>query len=163
VIVVADTTPLNYLILIGYSEVLRDLYGRVLVPPAVLTEMQHMEAPPAVKAWALSPPPWLEESLVRHLDTTLAEELGMGERQAISLALEVHADVLLIDELAGRQEAKDRHIPVTGTLAVLLQASLKGYCEFPEVVKQLRQYGFWVSASTEAVMMERYRKTKRLN
>ncbi len=87
----------------------------------------------------------------------------MGERQAISLALEVHADVLLIDELAGRQEAKDRHIPVTGTLAVLLQASLKGYCEFPEVVKQLRQYGFWVSASTEAVMMERYRKTKRLN
>ncbi len=49
-IVVADTTPLNYLIKLGYPDVLRELYGRVLVPSAVLTEMQHPEAPHEVRA-----------------------------------------------------------------------------------------------------------------
>jgi predicted nucleic acid-binding protein len=161
VIVVADTTPLNYLIQLGYPEVLRELYGRVLVPPAVLTEMQHLDAPPEVQAWAAAPPSWLEQTLVTELDTTLAERLGMGERQAISLALELHADVLLIDELAGRREAKQRHIFVAGTLTVLLQASLRGYCAFPEAVKQLREYGFWVSASVEAELMARYESAKK--
>lgn len=160
-IVVADTTPLNYLIQLGYPEVLRELYGRVLVPPAVLTEMRHPDAPPEVQAWAGSPPVWLEEMQVTHLDTTLAEELGMGERQAISLALELHADVLLIDELAGRRQAEKRQLLVTGTLAVLLQASLRGHCEFPQAVIQLRRYGFWVSASTEALMLARYKSVEK--
>lgn len=160
-IVVADTTPLNYLVQLGYPEVLRELYGRVLVPPAVLIEMQHEDAPPEVRAWAGSPPLWLEETPATHLDTTLADELGMGERQAISLALELHADVLLIDELAGRRQAEERQLLVTGTLAVLLQASLRGYCEFPDEVKRLRRYGFWVSASTESMMLARYESEKK--
>lgn len=161
-IVVADTTPLNYLIQLGYPYILRELYGRVVVPPAVVIEMQHPEAPPMVRAWIATPPEWMEETAVQHLDTTLADELGMGERQAISLALELQADVLLIDELIGRREAQGRHIFVAGTLSILLQASLRGYCEFPEAVKQLRQQGFWVSASTEALMMDRYEKVRKL-
>ena len=47
-IVVADASPLNYLIRLGRPDVLRDIYGRVLVPRAVLIEMQHREAPPEV-------------------------------------------------------------------------------------------------------------------
>ena len=160
-IVVADTTPLNYLILLGYPEVLQVLYGRVLVSPAVLTEMRHQDAPPEVQAWAAAPPLWLEEIPVTNLDTTLADQLGMGEREAISLALELHADVLLIDEQAGRKEAKERHILVAGTLTVLLQASLRGYCEFPEAVKRLREDGFWVSGAVETELMDRYNKAKR--
>ena len=105
-IVVADTSPLNYLIRLGHPEVLRDLYGRVLVPDAVLIEMRHPEAPPEVRAWASTPPDWLETIQVRQLDSTLAMELGDGEREAISLALEVHADVLLIDERAGARRPK---------------------------------------------------------
>jgi predicted nucleic acid-binding protein len=123
--------------------------------------MQHPDAPPEVRTWAGSPPSWLEEVPVTHMDATLAEELGMGERQAISLALELHADVLLIDELAGRRQAEQRQMLVTGTLAVLLQASLWGHCEFPEAVKQLRRFGFWVSASTEALMLARYEHAKK--
>jgi len=49
-IVVADTSPLNYLIRLGHPEVLRDIYGRVLVPHAVLIELRHPEAPPEVSA-----------------------------------------------------------------------------------------------------------------
>ena|SRR5437763_1132581 len=126
-IVVADTSPLNYLIRLGRPDVLREIYGRVLVPRAVLTEMLHPEAPTEVRAWALASPSWLEATHVQHLDASLGPELGAGEREAISLALEIRADVLLIDERTGRREAEARHIAVAGTLAVLLQASMRGY------------------------------------
>ena len=159
-IVVADTSPLNYLIRLGHPNVLHKIYGRVLVPRAVLIEMQHPEAPTEVRVWASAPPPWLEERLVEQVDQNLAAELGAGEREAITLALEARADVLLIDERAGRKEAEERHIKVAGTLAVLLQASLRGYFELPEAMKQLRQYGFRVSRPVEALMLARYEQSK---
>jgi predicted nucleic acid-binding protein len=162
VIVVADTSPLNYLIRLGYSNLLREIYGRVLVPHAVLIELQHPEAPSEVRAWASAPPAWLEEIWVQRVDTTLATDLGAGEREAISLALEVQADVLLIDERIGRQEAEARHIEVAGTLAVLLQASLSGYLNFPEVMTQLRQIGFRASQSIEASMLVRYERARKM-
>ncbi len=162
-IVIADTSPLNYLILLGHSEVLREIYGRVLVPPAVLMEMKHAEAPPDVRAWACQPPAWLEETQVQQIDASIPVELGAGEREAISLALEVRADLLLIDERAGRQEAEARHIAVAGTLAVLLQASLCGYIDFPEALKHLRQYGFRTSRAIEKVVMARYEQAKKGN
>jgi predicted nucleic acid-binding protein len=146
------------LIRLGHPDVLREIYGRVLVPHAVLIEMQHPEAPIEVRDWASGPPSWLEEVHVQQIDTSLAVELGPGEREAISLALEIQA---LIDERAGRQEAEARHIAVAGTLAVLLQASLRGYVDFPEAMKQLRQYGFRSSQPVEASMLARYEQAKR--
>jgi predicted nucleic acid-binding protein len=160
-IVVADTSPLNYLIRLGHPNVLHKIYGRVLVPHAVLIEMKHPEAPTEVRAWASTPPSWLEERQVKQVDESLAAELGAGEREAITLALEVRADVLLIDERAGRKEAEERHIKVAGTLAVLLEASLRGYFELPEAMKQLRQYGFRASRPVEALMLARYEQSKR--
>ena len=140
-IVVADTSPLNYLIRLGLPEILLEIYGRVLVPTAVLAEMQHPEAPDEVRAWALAPPAWLEEKHVMQIDSGLAAELGAGEREAISLALELKADVLLIDERAGRLAAEAKHTGVAGTLAVLLQASLHGHVDFrrrPEAASPMR-------------------------
>jgi predicted nucleic acid-binding protein len=96
------------------------------------------------------------------LDASLAAELGPGEREAISLALEVRADILLIDERTGRREAEARHIEVAGTLAVLLQASLRGYFDLPEAMKRLRQFGFRVSQPIEALMLARYEQTKKV-
>jgi len=133
----------------------------VLVPHAVLMEMQHPEAPAEVRAWASAAPAWLEAMQVRQLDASLAAELGVGEREAISLALEVHADVLLIDERAGRREAEVRHLEVAGTLAVLLQASLRGYFDLAEAMAQLRQYGFRASPSIEAVMLAKYEQARK--
>lgn len=160
-IVIADTSPLNYLIRLGHSEVLREIYGRVLVPPAVLAEMKHAEAPPEVRAWACEPPAWLEETPVQQLDKSIPAELGTGEREAISLALEVRADLLLIDERAGRQEAEARHIAVAGTLAVVLQASLRGYIDFPEAINQLRRHGFRASRAIEQAAIARYEQAKK--
>lgn len=159
-IVVADTSPLNYLILLGNIDILKEIYGRVVIPGAVLNEMQHPEAPPAVRALASAPPAWLEVRRVQQMDRSLNAGLGAGECEAICLAMEVAADVLLIDERAGRQEAEARHIPVAGTLAVLLQASLRGYFDFPEALQTLRRYGFRVSQAIEAAMLARYEQAR---
>ena len=160
-IVIADTSPLNYLIRLGQTDLLRNIYGRVLVPRAVLIELTHPEAPAEVRAWASAPPGWLEETQAQQLDASLSLELGAGEREAISLALEVHADLLLIDERAGRKEAEARHIAVAGTLAVLLQASIRGYIDFPQAMEQLRRYGFRTSRPIEAFVMARYEQIKK--
>lgn len=98
---------------------------------------------------------------VRQLDASLAVELGNGEREAISLALEIHADILLIDELAGRRAAEARDIEVAGTLAVVLQASLRGYFDLPRTITQLRQHGFRASRAVEELMMARYEQMKK--
>jgi predicted nucleic acid-binding protein len=60
VIVVADTTPLQYLILIQYEHILPALYGEVVVPPAVIEELSRDETPQAVRDWLKSAPEWLE-------------------------------------------------------------------------------------------------------
>jgi hypothetical protein len=64
-IVVADTTPLNYLIVIGHSNVLPVLYGRVLIPEAVYQELQHPRTPAVVRDKIAGHPSWLK---VRHVE-----------------------------------------------------------------------------------------------
>src|SRR6266542_3871461 len=121
---VADTTPLNYLILIGASEVLPALFQRVVIPQAVLSELNHLRSPEAVRAWASKPPGWLEvETVAVVLDANLAK-LDAGEREAILLADQVGADVLLVDERAAYRVASQRGLGTMGTLGVLETASV---------------------------------------
>jgi predicted nucleic acid-binding protein len=96
-IVVSDTSPLNYLVLIGSIDVLSELFEKVHVPPAVMRELQHFRAPEPVVQWAQSPPEWL----IVESPTSGAfrdPDLDPGEADAIALALEIHAAVILIDE-----------------------------------------------------------------
>jgi predicted nucleic acid-binding protein len=121
-IVVADTSPHNYLIQIGCDPLLPQLYGCIVAPAGVIRELGHQDAPLAVSAWLKSIPDWIE---IR--EAPLAADLGLlfldlGEREAIQLAEEQKADLLLIDERKGRQEAKRRGLRTTGTLGVLLTA-----------------------------------------
>jgi hypothetical protein len=157
-IVVADTGPLNYLIRTGYISLLPELFGRVLDPKAVITELLHPQAPPEIRAVADALPDWLERVEVRHIAAGLPAALGEGEREAISLALELHADALLIDDLAGRRSAESLHIPARGTLAILLQASLRGRLHFPTAFQQLTQLGFRVSPALQDALFAEYNK-----
>ena len=83
-IVVSDTSPLNYLVLIGRAEVLPTLFSRVVAPPAVVGEMLQLGAPKVVANWAASPPKWLEVILPTTFNVNL--QLGVGEAEAIALA-----------------------------------------------------------------------------
>ncbi len=115
--IVADTTPLNYLVLIQAAEILPNLYRTVLIPPAVKAELAHANTPAIVRAWISQPPQWLEVvSLKQPVDSALAH-LDAGEREAISLASELQAILLLMDERDGVTIARDRGLKVVGTLA----------------------------------------------
>jgi predicted nucleic acid-binding protein len=88
VIVIADTTPLNYLVLIGHADVLAQLYDTVLIPPAVLEELQRSRTPAPVRSWIAARPAWLEARTVQTNLGAALEHLGAGEREAICLAEE---------------------------------------------------------------------------
>ena len=123
-LVVSDASPLRYLILVGYADVLPRLFGRVIAPPEVIAELNHCKTPEAVRAWISVRPAWLE---VRGpAETMEATGLGLGERQAISLAQEFRADAVLIDDRDAVKEAKSRGLMVLGTLAIRNEAASRG-------------------------------------
>jgi len=144
-IVIADTSPINYLILIGEIEVLPQLYGRVLVPPAVYDELKRPRAPETVLSWMAVSPSWLEiRAPGKPLDAQL-ENLDAGERDAILLAEELGADQLIVDEVRGRRAARRRQIPYTGTLGVLSAGAQRGLLDLRSAVNRLRQTSFHIS------------------
>jgi predicted nucleic acid-binding protein len=101
-IVVADSSPLNYLIQIKCDDVLGRLYGVVLVPSGVLEELRHPGAPPSVISWASNAPNWIRVHVVKAGQDESLNMLDLGEREAILLAEEKWADLLLMDERRGR-------------------------------------------------------------
>jgi uncharacterized protein len=136
-IVVADTSPLNYLIQVGCESLLPELYKRVLIPMAVLEELGDPAAPVGVSQWLLHIPPWIEVRRTTTAPDAALSFLDPGERQAIQLAQEQRADLLLIDERRGRVEAIRRGLATTGTLGVLLTAAERGSIDAAAVFSQL--------------------------
>src|SRR5438034_965556 len=122
-IVIADTTPLNYLVLIDRADLLPQLFGTVLIPSAALDELQHPETPELVRTWIAAAPPWLQTQSLRSPPDPALDYLDSGEREAIALAEELKADQLLLDETDARREAARRKLPFIGTLGVLRRAS----------------------------------------
>jgi predicted nucleic acid-binding protein len=118
-IVVGDTAPLNYLIQIICDRLLFQLYKRILVPKGAMQELGHAAAPASVHAWMSSVPNWVDVLEVTVGPDAGLADLDLGEHQAIQLAEQQRADLLLIDERKGRQRAKRRGLTTTGTLGVL--------------------------------------------
>lgn len=143
-VVVADSSPLNYLTLIGSVGVLRLLYGIVVVPRQVIAELIDPGAPHEVRAWASNLPGWIDvrEVVIGGDDMT---HLDPGERAAIVLAQSEPGALLLIDETAGRIEASRRGIRNTGTLGVLRAGALKDYVDLPTALARLQETNFRVS------------------
>ena len=146
-IVVADTSPLNYLILIDRISILETLYSRILVPHAVHDELLRSKAPATVRAWALNPPAWVELLSPSATPTVLLAKLDLGEAEAIALAEQLRADWLLIDEADGRDEATRRGLRTIGTLGILRDAHRAGLLNFSDDVIRLRQNGFYIGQS----------------
>src|SRR5437870_3452521 len=113
-IVVADATPLHYLINIGHSDVLPNIFKKVIIPPAVAAELRQPKTPDAVRAWISSLPEWLEIRSATHSEAPDLERLGAGEREGILLAEEIRAEWLIIDDHDGRQAAVRRKVRVMG-------------------------------------------------
>ena len=153
ILVVADTGPICYLVLIEGADVLSRLYDRVVLPKSVFAELTHPHAPAAVKAWVSSLPGWVEVRSASHVD--LGSILGPGEAEAIALALELKADSLLLDEAEGRDEALRLGLPVAGTVGVLEKAAERELVNLPEMFARLSRTSFHISRELLAQALER--------
>jgi len=142
--VVSNTTPLLSLLKIGKPEILRELYGRVLIPPAVFREIEAGRD----KSYYidLGRIGWIEIVPVKSAsDRSYLFDLDDGEAETIILAREQAADVAIIDEKLGRRYAAQLGIPVTGTIGVLLKAKERGLIsEVAPLLTDLREKSSWI-------------------
>jgi predicted nucleic acid-binding protein len=142
ILVVADTSPLNYLVQIDCQELLAALYQRVLIPDAVFRELTHTQTPFPVRTWLKSKPEWLQVREVAPPFDLRLSGLDPGEREAIQLAQREHADLLLIDDRMGVRFAQRQGLEVTGTLGVLLQAARVGLVDITAALDRLQATDF---------------------
>jgi len=130
-LVIADTSPINYLLLIGHIDLLPALFNRVILPAVVRDELGHPKAPLVVRDWISHPPEWVDirQSPVSHAHDSALAGLDAGEEDAIALALELNADLLLMDDEEGATAARAKGLEVTGTLGVLRRAAQRRLLE----------------------------------
>jgi len=157
-IVVADTSPLNYLVQIDCQSLLRTLYRRVLVPTAVFFELKDPNSPASIKQWLAHFPEWLVVKPTVAVPDPALSHLGPGEREAIQLAQQEQADLLLIDERKGRTEARLRGLATTGTLGVLLASAEYGLIDAEACYERLiRETNFRTTPMLEKSFLQQVR------
>jgi predicted nucleic acid-binding protein len=141
-LVVADTSPLRYLVQIDQIELLPRLFEKVFVPSIVCDELRHPSAPEVVRDWIGSGPKWLDVSVVRGSDDPSFSSLDQGENAAITLGLSISADLVLIDDRRGAAVAREKGLEVTGTLGVLDLAARRGIIDLAAALARLRTTNF---------------------
>jgi predicted nucleic acid-binding protein len=160
-LVVADTGPLNYLILIGNIGLLAVLFEKVILPAVVQGELSSGRTPLVVRHWIANPPTWLEVHDMSCGETKDDSLRGMdaGERAAIQLARSLGADLLLMDDRKGVKAALRMGLRVTGTLGILDLAAQRGLADFGEAVERLRQTNFRVPAVLLGTLLKKHKET----
>jgi len=142
-IVIADTSPVNYLVLIQEIDLLPQLFGQVLIPPAVFDELNDPLTPDQVRTWLASASSWLQVRPLQSQPDPELDYLDDGEREAIALAEELKADQLLLDETDARKEAARRKLPFIGTLGILRDAAERNLISLPSALARLQQTTFY--------------------
>jgi uncharacterized protein len=141
VIVVSNSSPLISLGSIGRLDLLQEIFGEVSIPVTVLQEVRSVEI--STESWIVSRE--VEGPLVPR---ALESELDRGEAEAIALAVELRADLLLMDERRGRRVAARFGLKVLGVLGILVEAKRRGLIENVQpLLRDLQERaGFRVSA-----------------
>lgn len=152
-IVVADTSPINYLLLIGQIDLLPRLFQHIIIPDVVRDEMLNPDAPLILQQWIANSPSWLAIQPVPEVDKTL-NALDPGEQAAITLAQTLPADLLIIDERLGRRVASDRGIAIIGTLGILDDAASQEFIDLAGAIAQLQQTNFRISRRIIQTLLE---------
>ncbi len=144
--VVSNTTPPNYLALIGQADILKPLYEKVVIPPAVFGELTSVRAPEKVRAWVTNKPAWLTVEQASDVVDAPLDQIQTGERQAILLAELIRPDFIVLDERKARLIATERGLNVIGTLGILTTAAEKGLITLREALDDLKRTNFRASS-----------------
>lgn len=140
-VVISDTSPISNLLRIGRLHLLAAIYGKVVVPNTVWSELSILQQQ-GQDIFELTNSAWLEVRSPSPSDflTNLKSELDPGEAEAIAIAIEIGADLLIIDEKAGRTVAHREGLEIIGILGILLEAKHRGLIDLVKpVMEDLRQ------------------------
>lgn len=155
-IIVSNTSPINYLILIGQIDLLPELFQQIIIPQAVYSELTDASAPSPVQTWMATPPDWLKVQPVSQPSDAIIDLLDPGERAAILLAQELKADLILLDDMKARRTATERGFAITGILGILDQAATMKLLDLPDAVQKLQSTSFWASNSLFQKLLDKH-------
>lgn len=153
--IVSNTTPIISLLKLGRLNILQQLYSEINIPTAVYKEIEAGKS--KVYYEDLSLLGWInikeihdKKSLRYFLD------LDAGEAEAIVLATETDADLVIIDERLGRLHAKNAGLKVTGIIGVLIKAKSDGFIEILKpLLDELTEKGVWISEKLKKEILEK--------
>ena len=162
-VVVSDSSPLIHLARIGRLGLLEKIFGEVVIPPAVYREV--IEEGKGKPGWEeLSTAKWLRVMEIKKnqaLKQSLLVYIDEGEAEAIALANEIHADLLLLDEREARILAKKLGLRVTGTIGILLKAKKKHLIKnLKHELEKLKTTGFRISPNLEQEALKKAGETQ---
>lgn len=143
---VSNTSPLIFLHKIGRLDLLNELYGHIVVPSGVLDEVvaRNSEQAEALRA-RIQGSRFKVRSAQREALAGIADNLGAGERECIALAVEMNADLVIIDEARGRAVARSWDLELTGCVGVMIQAYQRGLVgSVGEELDKLVDVGLWI-------------------
>ncbi len=147
-VIVSDTTTISNLFLIDKLWILEKLYHKILLPRAVFDELEKIEND-SINIDFIRKADWIEIVPVKNTDLVdiLLLILDKGESEAIALAKENNAELLIIDEIKGRHYAKQLNLNIIGLMGILLLAKEKKIIEsVKDILKELKEKaGFWIS------------------
>ena len=153
--IVADATVFCSLVMVDATAILPALFGTVLMPPAVVRELQRDSTPARVRAWWRTVPPWVHIHAPRLPPDPALRGFGEGKQEALRLMAEQQAPLLMTDDRDAYQAAVARGIPVPRTLRVLEIAAERGLVDFPRIMARLRAAGFYMPEDVVDEMLTR--------
>ena len=153
--IICNTSPLQYLHQIGQLSIIPALVGSIIVPPAVLIELdagiaKGLDLPqPETLKWVRIKAP------ISAKVASLITDLGPGESQVLMLALEMPESVALLDDALARRVAVAKGIPIKGTLGLLLDAKRAGHLTVVRPsLDRLQELGFRLAQQTQDAVLK---------
>ena len=149
-IVVTDTSVLINLCRVGHGGLLKKLFGEVVIPPEVAAEFAQLAAS-VPRFGGLTMPDGIRQQTPASILTAVRAAAGLdpGEAAALSLAVEIHADAILVDERRGHEVARQLGLRTIGVLGILLRAKAAGIVPAVKPIMEAlqRDANFWISES----------------
>ncbi len=155
-VVISNTSPIFYLHRLRLLDLLQELYQKIIVPKAVVTELEtgrrQGEDVPEIDNYE-----WIETRAIRSPQILgLSTDFGSGEAEVLALALEESDSLVIIDEKLARKIARLRGLRVTGTAGVLLKAKQEGYISAVKpFLDQLQEMQFHLSDNVRTLILSK--------
>ncbi len=147
--IVSNTSPIINLAKIDKLDLIEKLYQNIIIPAAVYKELimsgQDKENIPAIKSLIDNKIIYVQEIQNSALTRALEQDLDPGESETIALAVEINADLVILDEREARETAEIYKLKKTGFIGILLKAKQKGFIDsVKKYLDRAIEKGFWI-------------------